>query len=405
MRQASRIAKELVSLFARVGIPAEVLTDQGTNFMSAFVQELYRLLNITQIRTSPYHPQTDGLVEKFNGTLKAMLRKFTAANKKDWDEYLPYLLFAYREAPQESTKFSPFELLYGRHVRGPLDVLKEVWSGEESEGTTVVTHLVQTRERLNEMVQLMHENLQGAQQRQKRAYDKRVTVQPLAEGDEVLVLLPTRQNKLQLQWEGPFTVIRKVTEVDYEVKKPGRRQEKKIYHINLLKKWHRSLSALAVFTLRDQSDPGSEEEDLEEQPLQFLEVGLQQEPLSNESTSRLTAEQESEIRQLFQDFPDVTGAKLGRTSLAAHTVETGEAAPIRQPPYRVPLSQRESMKTELDKMLELGITRPSSSPWASPVVLAEKKDGGVRFCVDYRYRRFPDLMPTPCPVLKMFWNE
>ncbi len=113
----------------------------------------------------------------------------------------------------------------------------------------------------------------GAQQRQKRAYDKRVTVQPLAEGDKVLVLLPTRQNKLQLQWEGPFTVTRKFTEVDYEVKRPGQRQEK-IYHINRLKKWHCSSSALAVFTLRDQSDPGSEEEEFEGQSLQFLEVGI-----------------------------------------------------------------------------------------------------------------------------------
>ncbi len=117
---ASRIANEVVNLFARVGMPAEILTDQGTNFMSALLQELYQLLNITRIRTSHYHQQTDSLVEKFNGTLKAMLQKFTAANKKDWDEYLPYLLFAYREAPQESTKFSTFELLYGRHVRGPL---------------------------------------------------------------------------------------------------------------------------------------------------------------------------------------------------------------------------------------------------------------------------------------------
>ncbi len=106
--EGSRIANELVNLFARVGIPAEILTDHGTNFMSALLQELYQLLNITRIRTSYYHPQTDGLVETFNGTLKAMLRKFTAANN------------AYREVPQESTTFSTFELLYGRHVRGPL---------------------------------------------------------------------------------------------------------------------------------------------------------------------------------------------------------------------------------------------------------------------------------------------
>ena len=67
-----------------------------------------------------------------------MMKKFTSRNKKDWDEYLPYLLFTYREAAQESAGFSPFKLLYGRRVRGPMDVLREVWT-EESERTTEMT--------------------------------------------------------------------------------------------------------------------------------------------------------------------------------------------------------------------------------------------------------------------------
>ena len=105
-------------------------------------------------------------MERFNGTLKAMMQKFTSKNKKDWDEYLPYLLFAYREAPQESTGFSPFELLYGRHVRGPLDVLREVWTEEETDKTTEVTHLVQMRERLEEMSTLVRANLLEATTRE-----------------------------------------------------------------------------------------------------------------------------------------------------------------------------------------------------------------------------------------------
>ena len=125
--EAERIARELVKFFSSVGIPDEILTDQGTNFMSALLQEL---LHIKWISTSPYHPQIDGLVERFNGTLKAVLKKLTSKNQKNWDDVLPYLLFAYREVPQESTGFAPFELLYGHRVRGPLDVLKEVWTGK-----------------------------------------------------------------------------------------------------------------------------------------------------------------------------------------------------------------------------------------------------------------------------------
>ncbi len=79
----------------------------------------------------------------------------------------------------------------------------------------------------------------------------------------------------------------------------------------------------------------------------------------------------------------MTGDELGRTTVTEHIVTIGDAAPIRQPPYRVPIALKDTMK-ELDRMLQLGVAEPSSSPWASPVVLAEKKDGGVRFCVDYR---------------------
>ena len=74
--EAPRVAKELVNLFSHVGISDEILTDQGTFFMSTMMVEIYRLLHIKRIRTTPYHPQTDGLVERFNGTLKGMLKKF-----------------------------------------------------------------------------------------------------------------------------------------------------------------------------------------------------------------------------------------------------------------------------------------------------------------------------------------
>ena len=107
---AEHVATELIHLFSRVGIPAEILTDQGTNFMSQLLGELYK---IKPIRTSPYHPQTDGLVERFNQTLKAMLRKTATSEGKDWDTLIPYVLFAYREVPQASTGF---ELLYGIRV-------------------------------------------------------------------------------------------------------------------------------------------------------------------------------------------------------------------------------------------------------------------------------------------------
>ena len=107
------VAEQLIQLFSRVGIPREILSDQGTSFMSQLLRELHNLLNIHPIHTSPYHPQMDGFVECFNKTLKELLRKLVSKESRDWDRLLPYVLFAYWEAPQSTTGFSPFELLYG----------------------------------------------------------------------------------------------------------------------------------------------------------------------------------------------------------------------------------------------------------------------------------------------------
>ena len=125
--------------------------------------ELYRLLGVKAIRTSPYHPQTDGLVERFNQTLKEMLRKSAAEDGKDWDKLIPYVLFAYREVPQESTGYSPFELLYGRDVRGPLDVLKEEWGLNTKADESIAAHVLLMRERMEKMTDLVEKNLQAAQ--------------------------------------------------------------------------------------------------------------------------------------------------------------------------------------------------------------------------------------------------
>ncbi len=110
---ATSVANALFSLVSRVGIPKEILTDQGTAFMSRTLRELYELLGIKSIRTSVYHPQTDGLVERFNRTLKTMIRKFVHEDAKNWDRWLEPLLFAVREVPQASTGFPPLSFFLG----------------------------------------------------------------------------------------------------------------------------------------------------------------------------------------------------------------------------------------------------------------------------------------------------
>ena len=195
---APHVAEALLTFFSRVGIPKEILTDQGSNFMSKLLSETYRMLGVHPIRTTPYHPQTDGLVERFNQTLKAMLRRSATESVKNWDKLLPYLLFAYRyrEVPQASTGFSPFELIYGHPVRGPLDILKESWQMDASTPESVASHVIDTHEKLSKMSELVHENMAKAQKEQKRWYDRNARERSFQTGDQVLVLLPTSSNKL-----------------------------------------------------------------------------------------------------------------------------------------------------------------------------------------------------------------
>ena len=95
---AKTVAEKLIQYFSRVGIPNEIVSDQGPNFMSKLLAQLYDHLGVTKIKTSVYHPEANGLLERINGTLKGMLKKFVRDRVQIWDEYLPYLLFAYREA-------------------------------------------------------------------------------------------------------------------------------------------------------------------------------------------------------------------------------------------------------------------------------------------------------------------
>ena len=132
------VAKALLDMYNRLGIPEEGLSDLGTQFVSKCMEKVSRLLSIKRLTTTPYHPICNGFVKRFNGTLKKMLRSLCNEQPRQWHRFVNLLLFAYREVPQEATGFSPFELLYGRTVRGPVQILKKLWTGE-TDGTKVKT--------------------------------------------------------------------------------------------------------------------------------------------------------------------------------------------------------------------------------------------------------------------------
>ena len=360
---AKAVAKELFLLFSRVGIAKEILTDQGSCFMSRLVKEMCKLLKVHQIRTSVYHPQTDGLVERFNQTLKKMLKKIIDVDGKNWDQLIPFVLFSIREVPQASTGFSPFELLYGRRPRGLLDLAKEAWEQQPSPHRSVIEYVDQMQERMGKIWPLMQEHMQQAQRAQARVYNRTAQVREFRPGELVLVLIPTAECKFLAKWHGPYEVVEKVSDVNYKVRQPGRRKTSQIYHINLLKKWH-SPDCVPMPSLMAET-PGSD-------PSQ-VPLGPQLAPTHRQ-----------DLVELVGQFNDVFSDQPGRTDVIQHDIITEPGKKVRLRPYRIPEAKRATISEEVKKMLELGVIEESHSAWSSPIVLIPKPDGTERFCNDFR---------------------
>ncbi|XP_061920399.1 uncharacterized protein LOC133661276 [Entelurus aequoreus] len=382
---AKSVAQALFQVISRVGIPKEILTDQGTSFMSRTLKELYGLLGIKSIRTSVYHPQTDGLVERLNRTLKSMIRKFVHEDKPNWHKWLDPLLFAVREVPQASTGFSPFELLFGRKPRGVLDLVKESWEEGPSPSKNEIQYVMDLRAKLHTLGHLSRENLLQAQERQQRLYNRGTQLRQFSPGEKVLVLLPTSSSKLLAKWQGPFVVTRRVGDVDYEVRRADRGGATQIYHLNLLKGWREAEPVSMVTAIAESEELGPE-------------VPPSPRPFPLRCDNNLTPSQKADVANLQQHFADVFSPLPGRTNLTQHHIETNPGVTVRSRPYRLPEHKRKVVREELKAMLELGVIEESHSAWCSPIVLVGKKDGSVRFCVDYRkvnaVSRF-DAYPMP----------
>lgn len=404
-----RVAEALLDIFTRVGVPNEILSDMGKQFTSDLMKAIGRLLTIRPLTTTPYHPQCNGLVERFNGTLKRMLRRMCAERPKDWDRYLSAILFAYREVPQESLGFSPFELLYGRSLRGPMTVLKELWTGEvdQEEVKHSYQYVVDLRERLEDTCRMAQEELKRSSQRYRKYFDARTKDRQFKAGDLVLILLPTDANKILAQWQGPYEIVGKVGRHDYRVKVKGK---EKTLHVNLLKKYiqRQDISPDAII---DTAGAGTEAEEIAVNVIEDNdeykindECSVNPNIQAKESfgdvhiNSELDTGQKESIQELMRKYSDILTDLPGCTDIIEHKIMLTTNVPLRSKPYGVPHAMVDEFQQEIENMIKMGIIERSDSPYASPVVLVRKKDGSIRFCVDFRKLNAISLFdPEPIP--------
>ena len=186
------------------------------------------------------------------------------------------------------------------------------------------------------------------------------------------MLLPTLLSKLTAQWLGPYRVERQLGKANYLVHMRDRKKRWRVFHTNMLQKWHSPASSVLL------AQVAAEEMEPEEIPTWNDAKGGQA-----RISRHLSAKQIKELRQLLAKFGEVFQPLPGHTAIAEHRIMTGEAIPTRLPPYRIPHAYRDDVQHELMEMLDHGVIECSSSDWVSPLVAVKKKDSSLRLCIDY----------------------
>ncbi len=365
---AAEAAQCFVEIISRTGIPLRVLSDRGTIFLSKLMSGVCDMLGIDAVATSPYRPQSNGMVERMHGSLKPMLSKAVEAGL-DWVDFLPLALFALRQVPNRDVGFSPHCIVYGRDVMGPLDILYKGWVDREFEPVNVDDWLLQSNDRLAVIHDLAVANQAESGVKRALSFNRHKQDKPLDIGASVLMRIPGMKSALQAAWEGPYKVVSSTSRVTYQISKGDGHPMRLAHRDNLKLYTPRPLSVNAVTLIAE-------------------EQGIDHSLLSSKATlgnDKCPGFRQDDLDSLLKDLCSYFSETPGLCSAGTCVIELADgAAVVNLPPRQIPAGIRDAVRSELDKLLKDGIIVQSNSAWASPLVPVRKKDGSVRICVDFR---------------------
>ena len=215
-------------------------TDQGRECESKILQIMCKMLGVNKTRTTSYHPQSDGWVERCNRRLKDILAKLINSSQKDRDVCIPHVLFVYRTAVHASIGVTPDRMLYGREVRIPVDLLVIGVTASDEVPTDVPTYLQKMNRMFARAYDMARMKLKKSTQRYRDYYDSKANGKSFKVGDEVqLFQAHSRKGisrKLSRSWEGPYTVMKALSDAVYRVQKDGKDRKLIVVHFNQLKR-------------------------------------------------------------------------------------------------------------------------------------------------------------------------
>ena len=384
---AKEACDALLLMFSRIGLPKVLVSDNATNLVSGLNKELYKRIGVKMRNSTPLHPEGNSLVERWNQSLKKMLHHVVTSDRpRDWHLSLPFLLWAYRELPNETTGLSPFQLVYGRMIRGPLAILRDHWSMNKDIDSTpqnlnTAKYLDKLQQDLANALALADDNCNTAQDRYVNYYNKTAKHKEFEIGEQVLVLLPSSTNKLVSEWIGPATVVGIVSNYGYRI--ALNTGAIRILHANNLRKFVTRINAVGVIYDEDK-DFGS----IECCPPVNLNKDEQEtiEAIKNVDLSHLDVQKAKQLRELLYKHRFVFNNRPGTCNVEPHEINLVEGfKPKALKPYRIPEVLKNEVDKQIKQLLEDGKIKESSSCFAHPIVCVAKPNGDVRMCTDLRY--------------------
>lgn len=230
--EANTVAHHFVTQFVCLhGIPQSLVTDCGTEFLSRVFKEVCRLLKIRQTSTTPYHPQSNGSLERSHRTLGEYLRNFVEKDQQNWDTRIPYAMFCHNSSVHSATQFQPYQLVYGH----PLVIPTSLLNNPEPRYNYDDYHC-EIRKQMQESQAIAKQFLLEAKHKSKERYDRTSHTQNILIGSKVLLQDKTSKNKLAPRWLGPYEVLHlEPSKKNVIINKKGKNQT---IHQNLLKLFH-----------------------------------------------------------------------------------------------------------------------------------------------------------------------